>query len=167
MPTSSRSHSTTGRPESSEGLQAVVFELAAVVCTGLFAGAAIYVTLVEHPARLECGTAVAITEFRPSYRRGALMQATLAAAGCLGGVGAWAQGSGPAPLIAGLLLGAVIPFTLIVILPTNKRLLDSALDRDSAEATALLTRWGNLHAARSVAGGAAFVLLALHLLRIL
>jgi hypothetical protein len=145
----------------------VVFELIAVVCTGLFAGAAIYVTLVEHPARLECGSAVALAEFRPSYRRGAVMQATLALVGCLGGVGAWAQGPGAAPLIAGLLLGAAIPFTLIAIMPTNKRLLDPALERDSAEATALLNRWSNLHAVRSVAGGAAFVLLGLHLVRIL
>ena len=145
----------------------MVFELIAVVCTGLFAGAAIYVTLVEHPARLECGSAVALAEFRPSYRRGAVMQATLALVGCLGGVGAWAQGAGAAPLIAGLLLGAAIPFTLIAIMPTNKRLLDPALERDSAEATALLNRWSNLHAVRSVAGGAAFVLLGLHLVRIL
>ena len=47
-------------------------------------------------------------------------------------------------LIAGLLLGAVIPFTLLVILPTNTRLLAADLDRRSAEAAALLARWGRL-----------------------
>jgi hypothetical protein len=136
-------------------------ELVALICTGLFAGAALYVTLVEHPARLECGTAAAVTAFGPSYRRGALMQASLAAVGCLAGVGAWARGAGAPALVAGLLLGAIIAFTLIVILPTNKRLLDPALPRDSAEATALLARWGRLHAVRTVASAVAFLLLGL------
>src|SRR5918999_1837764 len=52
--------------------------LVATVCAGLFAGAAIYITLVEHPARLSCGTALAVREFGPSYLRATLMQAPLA-----------------------------------------------------------------------------------------
>jgi uncharacterized membrane protein len=143
----------------------MVLELIAVLCTGIFAGAAIYITLVEHPARLECGTALAVTEFRPSYRRAAVMQAALAAVGCLAAVGAWAQGRGALVLVAGLVLGAAIPFTLVVILPTNKRLLDPALDRGSADAAGLLARWGKLHAVRSAASGVAFMLLLLHLAR--
>lgn len=140
----------------------MILELVALLCTGLFAGAAIYVSLVEHPARLECGPALAIAEFGPSYRRGAVMQASLAVGGCLAAVAAWTQGSATSVLIAGLLLGAAVPFTLIVILPTNKRLLDARLDRGSPEAAALLTRWGHLHAVRSVVSGVAFLLLGLH-----
>jgi hypothetical protein len=141
----------------------VVLQLIAVLCTGLFAGAAIYITLVEHPARLECGTALALTEFRPSYRRAAVLQATLAAVGCLAAVGAWIQGQGALVLVAGLLLGAVIPFTLVAVLPTNKRLLDPRLDQTSAEAAALLARWGKLHALRSAVSGVAFLLLGFDL----
>ena len=140
----------------------MILELVALFCTGLFAGAAIYVSLVEHPARLECGPALAIAEFGPSYRRGAVMQASLAVVGCLAAVAAWTQGSATAVLIAGLLLGAAVPFTLIAILPTNKRLLDAVLDRGSPEAAALLARWGRLHAVRSVVSGVAFLLLGLH-----
>ena len=136
-----------------------MLELAALLCTGLFAGAALYVSLVEHPARLACGPALAVAEFGPSYRRGAVMQASLAVGGCLAAVAAWTQGSPTPVLVAGLLLGSLIPFTLIVILPTNKRLLDAGLDRSSPEAAALLTRWGRLHAVRSVVGGVAFLLL--------
>ena len=141
----------------------MVLELIALLCTGLFAGAAVYVTLVEHPARLECGPAVALAEFRPSYRRAAAMQASLAAVGLLTAVGAWALGRGLLVLVAGLLLGAMIPFTLLVVLPTNKRLLDLALDPHSTEARSLLTHWGRLHGVRSVASAIAFVLLALDL----
>ncbi|MGH7383993.1 MAG: DUF1772 domain-containing protein [Candidatus Rokuibacteriota bacterium] len=140
----------------------MLLELVALLCTGLFAGAAIYVSLVEHPARVECGPALALAEFGPSYRRGAAMQASLAVGGGLAAVAAWTQGSATAVLVAGLLLGAAVPFTLIVMLPTNKRLLDAGLDRASPEAAALLARWGRLHAVRSVVGGVAFLLLGLH-----
>lgn len=142
----------------------MTLELLPLLCTGLFAGAALYVSLVEHPARLECGTAPAIAEFRPSYRRGAVMQASLAAAGALAGVADWARGHGSLPLVAGLLMAAVIAFTLVAIRPTNNRLLDPTRDPGSAETAALLARWGRLHAARTLAGGLAFILLGLHLL---
>ena len=145
----------------------MILELIALLCTGLFAGAAVYVTLVEHPARLECGPVVALAEFRPSYRRAAAIQATLAAIGSLTAVAAWALGRGAPVLVAGLLLGAMIPFTLLVVLPTNKRLLDPALDPHATEAASLLAWWGRLHAVRSVASAVAFMLLALDLARVL
>jgi hypothetical protein len=145
----------------------MLLELIALLCTGLFAGAAVYVTLVEHPARLECGPVVALAEFRPSYRRAAAMQASLAALGSLTAVGAWALGRSVPVLLAGLLIGAMIPFTLLVVFPTNKRLLDPALDPHSTEAASLLAHWGRLHAVRSVAGAVAFVILALDLARAL
>jgi uncharacterized membrane protein len=141
----------------------MLFELIATLCAGLFAGAAIYITLVEHPARVECGTELAVTEFGPSYRRATLMQASLAALGLVAALLAWLQGRGFHVLIGGLLLGAVIPFTLLVILPTNKRLLDPGLDRRSTEAATLLDRWGRFHAVRSVLSGLAFGLLLWHL----
>jgi hypothetical protein len=56
------------------------------------------------------------------------------------------------------MLGAVIPFTLIVILPTNKQLLSPTLDRRSAQTERLLARWGKLHAVRSVISGLALLL---------
>jgi len=141
-----------------------VAEFIALVAAGLFAGAAIYVTLVEHPARVEGGAAVALAEFRPSYRRGAVMQASLAALGGVAALVAWLKTGHLSVLIAGLLLGGMIPFTLIVILPTNKRLLAPDLDSGRAEAMALLARWGRLHAVRSLAGAVAFLILSLHML---
>jgi len=47
-------------------------------------------------------------------------------------------------------LGSVIPFTLAVILPTNKQLLSPTIDRRSAQTERLLALWGTLHAVRSV-----------------
>jgi hypothetical protein len=146
-------------------MDSVLFELIATLCAGLFSGGAIYITLVEHPARLECGTELAATEFGPSYRRATLMQASLAALGFTASLVAWSLGAGLPTLVGGVLLGSVIPFTLLVIRPTNERLLDPGLDRGSPAATALLHRWGRLHAVRSVVSALAFGVLAWHLTR--
>jgi hypothetical protein len=78
--------------------------------------------------------------------------------GLLASFVAWLAGASFWWLIAGMLLGSVIPFTLIVILPTNQRLLSPELDRRSAEAERLLARWGSLHAVRSVLSGLALLL---------
>jgi hypothetical protein len=135
-----------------------VAEFIAVLATALFTGAAVYITFIEHPARMQCGVELAATEFAPSYRRATVMQATCAAVGLLSSLAAWLTGAGFLWMAAGVLLGSVIPFTLVVILPTNKRLLDPKLDRRSAEAERLLARWGALHAVRSVLSGASLLL---------
>jgi len=128
----------------------MIFEALATLATGLFAGAAIYLTAVEHPARMECGPDLAISEFAPSYRRATVMQVSLAGIGFLMSIGAWLTSGSGWWLVGGLILVAVIPFTLIVILPTNKKLLDPSLDKNSELVLELLTRWGRLHAVRSL-----------------
>ena len=85
------------------------------------------------------------------------MQATWAAFGLLSS--AWLAGATLWWLVAGVLLGSVIPFTLIVMLPTNRLLLSPTLDRRSAEAERLLARWRALHAVRSGLSGMALLLL--------
>jgi hypothetical protein len=135
-----------------------IAEFVAVLSCSLFTGAAVYITLVEHPARMQCGVEIAATEFPPSYRRATVMQATSAALGLLSSIAAWLAGSTFWWLVAGALLGSVIPFTLFVILPTNKLLLSPTLDRQSAKTERLLARWGALHAVRSVLSGMALLL---------
>lgn len=134
-------------------------EFVAVLSCSLFAGASVHINLVEHPARMECGVEVAATEFSPSYRRATVMQATLAAVGLVSSIAAWLAGATFWWLVAGALLGSVIPFTLFVILPTNKLLLSPTLDKQSVEAARLLARWGRLHAVRSVLSAVALLLL--------
>ena len=133
--------------------------IVATVATGLFAGAALYVSAVEHPARVSCGPELAVREFGPSYKRGAVMQACLALVGCAAGVAAGWQRSDAPTILGALLLGALVPFTLIVVLPTNRRLLDPTLDAQSAETGYLLSRWARLHAVRSIVSVVAFVIL--------
>jgi len=137
----------------------------AVLASTLFAGAAVYVSLVEHPARMECGTELAATEFGPSYRRGAVMQASLAALATVGALACFAAAGGQLWLWGGLAVLAAIPFTLVVIFPTNRRLLESGRDRRSAETHALLVKWGRLHAVRTLLGLTSAALLVAALAR--
>ena len=134
----------------------MILEAIATLAAGIFGGAALYINVAEHPARMECGTGLAATVFAPSYRRAALMQASLAAVGLLAGVGAWLQGGEIWWLAAGLILGSVMPFTFLAIMSTNKRLLAPGLNKESAEAATLLHRWGQLHAVRTALGLIAF-----------
>ncbi len=143
----------------------MLLEVIALLSAGLFAGAAIYINLVEHPARMECGTDLAIREFAPSYRRATVMQVTLAAVGFGSATAIWLRGASLWWLIGGSILVAVIPFTLIVIFPTNKKLLDASLDKSSELAAALLLRWGRLHAVRSLLGLLSFLLFIILLAR--
>jgi hypothetical protein len=140
-----------------------ILELIATLAAGLFSGASIYINLVEHPARMECGTASALAQWAPSYKRGAVMQASLAILGSLSAIGAWLLGSGMSWLIGAILLGLVVPFTLIVIFPTNRRLLSQSLDRGSAEARQLLARWARLHAVRSILSSGSFLVFVVSL----
>lgn len=136
----------------------MIIEMVAILSCVSFAGAAIYINVAEHPARLECGTELAATVFGPSYARAAVMQASLAiiatiaglAAGLLSGFWGWYVGAA--------LVFSVVPFTFIVIMPTNKLLLDPELDRSSAETLALLKKWGQLHGVRSIASALASII---------
>ena len=131
----------------------------AVVATALFTWAATDVSLVEHPAWLRCSNEIALAQWRPSYQRGTVMQASLAIAGTLLGISCWLRTAGRVWLVAGILLGSVVPFTLLVIFPTNKRLEDPALDATSGAARNLLVRWGRLHAVRTLLSIASLLLM--------
>ena len=125
-----------------------------------FAGAAAYINLCEHPARLALDDVSALKEWKPSYAKGYEMQATLAAVAGLLGVAAFYFEQRPVAALGGALMLANWPYTLLVMAPTNKALGTTA-DNDAGTASrALLVRWGKLHAVRTflgLAGACAFL----------
>ena len=139
-------------------------QILSLIFTGLFAGAALYVSLVEHPARMANTLDVALAEFRPSYKRAAVMQVILAVLGVAGAIGAYFLGRGVSTLVAGIVLATVVPFTLLVIMPINTQLLDETRTARTEDTQVLLEKWGNLHNVRTIASLLALVVLAANLL---
>lgn len=133
--------------------------LLALVIAALFAGAAIYVGLVEHPARLDLSANMLLRQWKTSYQRGTIMQGGLAAIGGLIGVIAWWAESDWRLLIGALLLLANSPYTMFVIMPVNKTLMDTPEDAANEDTRTQLQRWGRLHSVRSLLGAAATLML--------
>lgn len=105
----------------------------ALVTAAMFTGAALYVSFVEHPARMALDDGAMLAEWKPAYRRRFAMQGSLAFLGFLLGAWAW-YGTGRSLWLAGALaLFANWPYTLLVILPTNNRLLATPLEAANAE----------------------------------
>lgn len=130
----------------------------AVLSAALFAGAALYINVVEHPARMGLETRVAALQWAPSYKRATWLQAPLAILSFLAGTAVWLLGASLGWLVAALLLVAVVPFTFAVIMPTNHKLLAPGRDVASAETRELLVAWGRLHAVRTLLSCAGTVL---------
>jgi hypothetical protein len=129
--------------------------LLALIAGAIFMGAALYVSVVEQPARLLLDDRALLTEWKPSYKRGAAMQAPLALLGCLLGLIAWWQTSHPGFLIGAVAMIAPWPWTLIGIKPTNDVLLATEPERAGPPTRALIVKWGALHAVRTALGALA------------
>jgi hypothetical protein len=139
--------------------------LLALIAASLFTGAALYISFAEHPARLSPPYAAALAQWQPSYKRAAPMQAGFALAAAALGIWAWLDLDRMLLLAGAVLIFAVVPFTLFVIMPTNKRMLATAPDRAGPEARAMLMKWGGLHWVRNLLSLAAVIAFAVALLR--
>ena len=124
----------------------------ALITAAAFTGAALYISAVEQPARLRLDDAALLTEWKPAYKRGTMMQAPLAVLGFLLGLVAWWQTAHLAWVAGAILMIANWPVTFFVIMPINNRLM--ALEPGSArsDSRAMIMRWGSLHAIRTVLG---------------
>jgi len=140
-----------------------VRSLATLSCA-VFFGAALYISLVQHPAALEAGDEIYLRYFPAMYRRAAVMQAGAAVLGSLAGIVAWRTAGTRLWLAAAILLGSAVPLTLLVIKPVNDVLMSQDASR-SADVGALFARWGRLHLVRTIASGTALLCCLAGLLR--
>jgi Domain of unknown function (DUF1772) len=131
--------------------------LLALIAAATFFGAALYVNVAEQPARLLLDDRALLREWKPSYKRGAAMQAPLALVGCVLGLIAWWQTSQAGFLAGAVAIVAPWPWTLFAIKPVNDALLAVNVETADAQARALVVKWGGLHAIRTALGAIATI----------
>lgn len=132
-------------------------EILALFLCGTFFGAAVYISMAQHPATMKAGIPFATKFFPPMYDLASRLQIALAIGGTLAGVFQWYLLRDPLWAIGAALLFFVIPFTIVVIKPINDQLLDSDAQRSDSQTEALLTQWAPRHWVRSIVSGLSFV----------
>ena len=143
----------------------MIFGLFALAVAAIFFGAAFYVNFAEQPARLALDDRSLLIEWKPAYKRGLIMQASLAVIGFVLGVLAWWQTGGWLWLIGALVLLANWPYTLLVIMPTNNTLMATDPAQANLETRRLIQKWASLHAVRTALGLAATLIFIAALVR--
>jgi hypothetical protein len=132
----------------------------ALAAAAVFTGAAIYVNVAEQPARLTLDTRSLLAEWKPSYQRGAIMQASLAIVAGVLGIIAYFMTWDWRWLIGAALILAPWPFTMLIIMPTNNILKATAPETANEQTRGLILQWGRLHAVRTALGIAATAVFA-------
>ncbi|MBW8907827.1 MAG: DUF1772 domain-containing protein [Mesorhizobium sp.] len=131
--------------------------LLALIVTATFTGAAIYVSVAEQPARLGLDDKALLREWQPSYKRGAIMQASIAVVACVLGLVAWWQTGQPAYLIGAVTIILPWPWTLLVMMPTNRLLEAMDIEASNPQARSLIVKWGGMHLVRATLGALATI----------
>ncbi|WP_245270856.1 DUF1772 domain-containing protein [Beijerinckia mobilis] len=124
----------------------------ALILAALFTGGALYITFVEQPARLLLDDENLLRQWRPSYKRGFTMQASLAFIAGLAGLAAAWQMDDWRWAIGALLMLANWPYTLTIIMPVNSRLNAIAPKEAGSQTRELIKYWGKLHVIRGLFG---------------
>ena len=127
----------------------------AIATAAAFTGAAIYINFAEQPARINLDPNALLAEWKASYALGRTMQASLAAISAGFGALAFLVVYDWRWLVGAALIFANWPYTLLVIMPLNKKIQATPDGHAYAATRRLIEQWARLHATRSVLGLAA------------
>ena len=127
----------------------------ALVFAALFTGAAFYINFAEQPARLKLEPKQLLKQWTPSYKQGFIMQSTLAVLSGLAGILSYTQTQDWRWIFGAALILANWPYTLLVIMPVNRKLIAFKEHEIDGSTVELVRHWGMLHAIRTLLGGLA------------
>lgn len=127
----------------------MIFQELALMTSSVFTGAAIYINVAEQPARLKLENNPLLEEWKFAYKRGFKMQAPLALFSALFGFVSFLNTYSIMSLIGSIVILANWPYTMIVLMPLNKKLMNSDAN---GETRYLIKKWNSLHTVRSTLG---------------
>jgi hypothetical protein len=137
-------------------MQSGLFEFAAAC---VFVGAALYINIVEQPARLKLGPRAMMREWTPSNRRGFILLSTFAILSAMLAYADYARSGDVRWIIGGTIMLACLPYAYFVIMPVNIWLYTFEATAPRAVVRELMRDWGLLewgHTAIGVLGCGTF-----------
>ncbi len=117
-----------------------------------FVGAALYINIVEQPARLALQPRAMVKEWTPSNRRGFVMTSALALIASILSYVDFARSGDARLLIGGTVILASWPYAFFVIVPVNIWLYALPPERARSDVRALMRDWGLLEWGQTVIG---------------
>jgi hypothetical protein len=129
----------------------------AAACT--FLGAALYITVVEQPARLALSPDAMVKEWQPSHRRGFVMLSVIALLAAVLAYADFATSRDVRLLAGGTVMLASWLYAFFVVVPVDVMIFSLPTGRARAAARALMREWGLLEWGQTVIAAAACVLL--------
>lgn len=131
-------------------------EVVSTVAAGIFVGGAVYINLVEHPARMTLpDTKSCHKEWMESFDRARVLQGRLALVSALSGAGAYYCNpkKGLPFLVGGGLVATIFPYTLFVLKPNSiDPIYDEEITNKKSESVVRETidKWNSYHMVRSI-----------------
>jgi len=129
--------------------------------SGIFAGGALYINLVESPARSTHDAETAVTIWKPSFIRARFCMSKLTFISGLSSIGAYYLAGNKCPmkwLLAGSMMLTIAPYTIFFMVPTNEELLETekCIEKGTPHIEEKLQLWDKRHAVRTAISFGAF-----------
>lgn len=131
-------------------------EVVSTVAAGMFVGGALYINLVEHPARMTIAdTKSCHKEWMESFDRAKVLQSRLALVSIVSGAGAYYCNpkKGLPFLVGGGLIATIFPYTLFILKPNSiDPIYDEEITSKKSESVVRETidKWNSYHMVRSL-----------------
>ena len=138
----------------------VIGELA-LIFAAFYVGLAIYIVLIEQPARLSLNSQALLGVWKSAYNRGHVIGISTTLITAILGIAAFVISHQVFWLAGAIAILLNVPYTLTFIRPTNNKLLLTQPEFAGDETRELIVKWEKLHRFRCIFGTIAVLLFLL------